>query len=651
MKLKSAHYLVSSASNEGDGAEHFTAYTTSSKGLVVTETHRLLSSEEITKISYDQGSNSYHSGLALERASEEQVRKSKWSGSDQFVTMMKCGKRHILTDKCLFEDSVDPVGCTQITPYTSIDIGDHLLIREEFGSFHSAIVHSCIDDHNIVTIPNIHKKGLMGKVNLLRYNEVYRVNYTTSLPPQAVLRRACSVEGEGILKRERGGGESTQFITWAKIGRELSLNPDKLIQKRQVALLRPQAYEKVLSMDEIDVGDHLFIPNPAYRWHFLVSEKIFQSGSMKKSTKFKVIYLLRGSIKETEEVVDPTKDSVFKILYTEELSSSLAIRRARTLVGKVNVSPTARMWFVRWAKTGSEEGLEVDFLARKSLPVAKSRLSCFTQLDPGDYLVMDTGKMIPRHHYIVVRVLSPTECDVVGMWKGKLTESRVRLEEGVCHKLVYEEGTCLSSSECVRRARDVVGSPFALKYMRRKLVNLLKTTDATDVDVESLPEERLLLQRELVESAANLAPGDHLEVVAKALHKIVFKNMIVVDVISDTNVWVIQADKKNLVEVEFSLVNQTEQGEGGEGGGVTSGELKEVYRVKYTERISVKHGLDMLRRAMSERRVSDVITWCTFSSNPNVHDFKSVIFTFCLSSFASIMLLSMHCLSWLICVM
>ncbi len=609
--IKSTHYLIDAIhGDESDGNNYFTAYTISGKGFVVKG--HTIPNGDLVKITYDQQSNSYHPGKARKQAEEELAKRSKWTSSDQFVTMMKCGKKHILTERCVFRESVDPVGCTQVTPHTSVDIGDHLLVRGTFGGFHSVLVHSCVDDHTVVSVPSVHKKDFMGKLNLLNYNEVYRVNYLQSLPADEILKRACSPEGEEVLK-QGGGGESTCFVTWAKVGKELSLNLSKLIEKKQVGLVRPQRYEKIISIDDVVIGDHLFIPNPAYRWHFLVSEKIQLCEA--SAPVFKVIYLLRGSIKETEEALNPVKDNIFRIVYNEEFPASAAIHRARGAVGKINLSPTARMWFVRWAKTGSEEGLEVDFLARRSLPVVKCRLACFTQLDPGDYLVVDKGKFIPRHHYIVVRVLSPTECVVVGTWKGKMVETRVRLEEGVCHKLVYEEGTCLSASESVQRACDVVGSPFALKYMRRRLINLIKTTDSTEVDVENLPEERLMLRRERVESALDLAPGDHLEVPIKVLQKISYHNMIVTEISGEFTVRVLQASKKSIVESDFCLIKQTGEDEDERGGGegvATLGDLKEVYRVKYLEKINVRHGLDMLRRAMSEGRVRDALVCYNF---------------------------------------
>lgn len=580
---KSQHFLVNSVSED---AGFFSAYTISSKGFVMNEDIKLTPSDVFTRVNYDQQSNFYHPGKAVERAIEELGKKSKWSNSDHFVSMMKCGKKHVITERCLFEDMVEPIGCTPVTPHTAVDVGDHLLVRGTFGEYHSVLVYGCVDGHTIVSMPNIHRKGLMGKLNLFDYNEIYRVNYPQSLPVEEILKRSCSAEGEQML-RDGGGGHSTRFVSWAKVGREISLCPAKLVQRQQIAQIRPQVYEKVISVDNIMVGDHLFIPNPAYRWHFLVSEKIKAGTGV--MTLFKVIFLLRGTIKESQEVLDPCSDDIFKVVYPEEFSPSLAVKRARSLVGKVNFSPMARMWFVRWAKTGSEEGLEIDFLKRRSLPVSKSRIVCFTQLDPGDYLVVDKGRFSPRHHYLVVKVESPNECLVIGTWNGKVTETRVHLDEGVPHKIVYEEGTCLSAMESIRRAHDAVGTPFTLKHTRRKFVNLVKTTDATDVDVENLPEDRLLLRRERVESTtivADVKPGDHLEVPVKFLQKVTYRNLIITDIISKTKVRVVCVNPKRgehgIVEMDFDLVEE-------------EGEDVEVYRVKYVERVSVREGLEMLR--------------------------------------------------------
>ena len=45
------------------------------------------------------------------------------------------------------------------------------------------------------------------------------------------------------------------------------------------------------------------------------------------------------------------------------------------------------MWFVYWAKTGSNEGIEVGFLLNCTSPLSKSQIQSFAQLNPGDAIV------------------------------------------------------------------------------------------------------------------------------------------------------------------------------------------------------------------------------------------------------------------------
>ena len=187
-----------------------------------------------------------------------------------------------------------------------------------------------------------------------------------------------------------------------------------------------------------------------------MTEKV-ESGPQRE-VLFNTIYALRGTVKETLEKVDAIEDDVFRVVYPEEFPQSLAIKRARSLLGKVNLSPTARMWFVRWAKTGSDEGLEIDFLKRKSTPVTKSRLSCFSQLNPGDYLVEDKGRFYVRRHFIVTSIESAHACTVIGAWKGRVQETRLSLDGSMYHRINYEDSMCLSSTEAIHRARGFVAS-------------------------------------------------------------------------------------------------------------------------------------------------------------------------------------------------
>lgn len=531
-------------------------------------------SPEAIKIEYDQQNYSYDPQKAIDTASKELEEKTKWDSSDHFVSMLKCGKRHVITEKCVFVGKLEPESCTAVSPHVSVDVGDHLIVRSTFGEYHSVLVYNCINEHTIISMPSVHKKGLMGRLNLNDYNEIYRINYPQSLPVEEVLRRCSSSESKAVLTER--GSQTTDFVTWAKIGREVSLNISKLIDRQQIAQIRPLEYEKLLSVDEIRLGDHLFVPNLAYRWHFLVSG---QPGS--HTSTFSVVYCLRGSVKESEEEVDPSRDDVFRVIYPEEYPSSLAIKRARSLIGKVNVSPTARMWFVRWAKTGSDEGLEIDFLKRKSVPVAKSRIMCFNQLSVGDYLVQDKGKFKPRHHYLVISVESAAACIVIETWNRRVQKSRLVLDESVYHRIIYEEGVCVTTAQSVKKAEDAIGS-FVVS--RRKFVNYLKTTDAVDVDVEHLLEYRLLLQRLKVESTRDVMPGDHIEVPTKTFQKISYRNLIVTDILNDREVRVLcTVGKQTVGEVDFDITSEAE-----------------VYLIKYLERIDAEEGMEMLRKKMEE---------------------------------------------------
>ena len=583
MICSSQHYLVDSVDADSNT---FTAYT--ARGGRATREEKPWSQNDIMlRVDYDQHSNFYHPGKALDEAKRVVETKTKWDSSDKFVSAMKCGKAHAITSRCLLNGNLEPVGCTCVTPRVAVDVGDHLVVRSTFDEFHSVLVYNCLNERTIVSMPSLHRKAPMGKLNLADYNEIYRINYPQSLPVGEILRRCCSPEAEQMLQQEAGADPSC-FVSWAKVGKKQSINVSKLIGTQQLALIRPSEYEKILSLDEIRVGDHLFVPNLAYRWHFLVMEAI-ESGP-EKERLYNVIYLLRGSVKESAERIDPMEDDVFRVVYPEEYPPSLAIQRARSLLGKVNLSPTARMWFVRWAKTGSEEGLEIDFLKRRSMPVSKSRVVCFSQLNPGDYLVEDKGRFYVRRHYIVTNVESANSCVVIGAWKGRVQESRLLLDEGVTiyHRIVYEEGTCFNTSEAIRRAREAISVPFRPKLFRRKFVNYVKTTDSVEVDVENLPEDRFLLLREKVESRRDLRPGDHIEQPVNGLQKVSYRDMIVTTPLEDQKVMVLcvttQDGKQKLAEEELDLT------------AVTS----ELFLMKYLERVDAGEGVEALRRIMKE---------------------------------------------------
>ena len=542
--------------------------------------------EKIFRINYDQQSNFYHSGRALESAQQALEEKTKWRDASEFVTKVKCGKSYSIDERCLMFEGDESVSCTKITPHTSIDQGDHLMVKDTFDQMLSLLVHSCLDENVIVTIPNINGKGSVGELDVTHYTEVYRVNYKRCLPIDEVLRRACSPEGEELLRSCKG--DTSVFVAWAKIGKQVSLNPSKVIVHQQIAQVRPTHYEKLLSVEEIQRGDHLFVPNLAYRWHFLVTER---GVDPQDPMAFRTIYCLRGAIQETIENLDPDENEIYRVNYPEEFPTDISIARARSFLGSRKFSPLARLWFVRWAKTGSEEGMEIDFLTNNSMPVTKSSIRCFAQLDRGDYLIKQGNLLALRHHYIVISVESPSVCTVIGAWKGKVEETVLTLDNSTYYLLNYNEGVCIPPEESIRRAQEAIGQRFTPKHMRRKFVNYMKTTVASEVDVDHLLDECLLLKREKVESVLELYPGDHIECpTLNALKQITFHDMIVVNPIDSKSCQVIHKvptkgafKGPRLVQEDVDLFSFG----------------CEVFRIVYPEQIDTQEGLGDLQSAVT----------------------------------------------------
>ena len=583
--LASQHCLVQSVNLD---ASTLSVYSCEKGSVVLGEktwNPKQAEPEKLYRITYDQQSNFYHSGRALESAQRALEEKTRWKNGSQFVTTVKCGKGYLIDDRCLMHEDDEPDSCTAITPHTAIDQGDHLIVKDTFNQMHSLLVHSCLDENIIVTIPDINGKGSVGQLDVTHYSEIYRVNYRRCLPIDEVLRRACSPEGEELLHSCKG--DASIFISWAKIGKQVSVNASKVIARQQIEQIRPTHYEKILSVEEIQRGDHLFVPNLAYRWHFIVTER---GVDPQDPLAFKTIYCLRGAIQETIENLDPDENEVYRVIYPEEYPTEVTISRARSRLGSHKFSPLARLWFVRWAKAGSEEGLEIDFLSNNSMPVSKSSIHCFTQLNRGDYLVKQ-GKLAVRHHYIVVSIESPSVCTVIGTWNGKVEETTIALDNSTYYLLNYNEGVCIPADESIRRAQEAVGRRFLPKYQRRKFVNYMKTTVAEEVDIEHLLDECLLLKREKIESALELYPGDHIEYsTLNALKQVTFHDMIVISPVDDKSCQVIHKVPTKGAFKGPQLVEETVDI-------FTFG--SDIFRIVYPEQIDTAEGIGDLQSAIS----------------------------------------------------
>ena len=554
---------------------------------------------QIHRIDYDSKSRLYGIDQTLRFAEEEsQKKETKWERSDIFVTMAKCGAGFIIDDRCIMPDVID-IHCTDTVGTTSVDNGDHLLIKDEkTGRFCSILVYKFYHQTKIEIIPSItHQSFEREMIDLTKYTEKYRVNYSYSLPSVEVKLRAESQVGQDLL--QQCPKDSSGFISWAKTGKERELSAEVLLQNsKRICVIRPISYDKILFPDEIQVGDHLFWDKDkvkSYRKHIMVTK----CGVEEDPTKFMMIYCSKTRFKEKVKIFTKSMgEDTYRVNYPEALPTDLALKRARSQLGEHNFKPLARMWFVRWAKTGSDEGIEVSFLKNNTRPVTKSRISCFTQLNPGDYIVAEP-KMNFYHHYIVLSIESPTQCTVVESWH-KTVQRKVLNFEKISdpsqrpwyYRVNYEKGVCISPEDSIKEAMDLINTvhlhPLS-NCLRESFVHYLKTCEAVEIDTDELLDDRILLQRERITSAMELKRGDHIERPLALAPSHAQHHMLVVDPIDDEHCEVIHFKvhrntnkvlKFKKGDVVCEIVNIFDQGQ--------------VSRIRYPERINPLEGMKTL---------------------------------------------------------
>ena len=516
--IESEHFLVKSLNVEEKTLE---IYSIAKKTVVKSQKYITICTKKydtlsgVHRIEYDARSRVFDPRQTLKIAEDERLRDTEWQRSDLFVTTVKCGAGFIIDDRCIMPKEIQ-VHCTDIAGNTSVDNGDHLLIRdEETGELCSVLVYRFYHQTKIEVLPSLSQTYERQIIDLTQYEEKYRVNYTHSLPSTEVNMRAVSQTGQELLSQ--CSDDCFTYIHWAKTGRESRVSPEKLVQDpRRLALIRPTTYGKIFSPDEIQVGDHLFWDKDklkSHRKHVLVTER-------NVGGEFTVIYYSKTKFKEKQKNFGEMGLDTYRINYPEALPADVAIKRARSKKGDTDFKPLGRLWFVRWAKTGSQEGLEVGFLKNNTKPVTKSRISCFSQLNPGDYLVKEP-KLNFYHHYIVLSVESPSQCTAVESWQNNVR--RVMLtwqnfsdtnQHPWYYRVNYEKGICVPPEESIFNAQNLINTlhlhPFS-KCLRENFVHHLKTGEAAVIDTDELLDDRILLQRERVTSAMELKRGDHIE--------------------------------------------------------------------------------------------------------------------------------------------
>ena len=562
------HFLVATT----DTARHtFTGYTCKS-GKVEKETCTF-NAKSTFLIDYEESLSSME---AIANA-EQELEQGEWSDGDKFVTKMKTGKQYSFNDECLFKEKIE-FSCTEIVPGIAVDEGDHLVVKDKYGNDQSVLVLKHVGGRTFIITPDLNSEEQYGNLVIEEDTEVYRINYQQSLPVVEVFQRAMSDKGFEVLRECKN--ETSKFVSWAKTGRKEVVYVTKL--KSQIAQLRPFQREKILSVNQIKVGDHLIqscgIPKlHTHWWHFMVTEVRHPSDPF----KFKIIYCNNSRISETEETLDPSKDDIYRIIYPESLPVATAIERAWSKLGTYDFSPLGRMWFVRWAKTGSDDGIEVDFLLNNAMPASKSRICTFAQLNPGDYLVEEEDKATPWHHYIVTEVTSHSSCSVIESWNWKVKDRKLTFnKESKYYRLNYNDGACISSQKAIADARQLLGEYFFTQNKRQNLVNSLKTGNAVDIKIDNLQDDRTLLHRERVKSASDLRPGDHIERSTPFISAMYHHMMVTEQPHHDRKCRVIHLTSDVIEEEEVDIFKEGDN----------------VFLIKYPERYEPEQGIEYLRR-------------------------------------------------------
>lgn len=611
----SNHYLVDSVVT-ADGI--LFAFSISSQNTIIrqriSDIREKISKGTMYVINYDLSSSVSDVDVMFERVKREIDIGTKWQCSDHFVTMMKCGTGYSIDDRCYISQEVTMKSTTQLTSHSSVDIGDHILVKHS-ERFHSVLLCSFVEDRKAVIIPPInpsqHKESEI--IDLNTHGEIYRVNYSHELPSEEVIRRGQSSAGKAILEDpELAPNNTDHFVTWAKTGKKMPVPAETLIEEKQIEISHPLAYKKILSTKEFHVGQHIFLRWQClkpYREHLLVTEC---NVDPENPTKCRVISCIRTGIKEEVRELNPSfvGSDIYQVIYQDELPPDTAVERARSLEGKHKFRLDARMWFVPWAKTGSDDGIEVDFLRNLTMPASKSRIVCFTQLNPGDYLVEESNPYIGRyHHYLVESVQSPEKCTVFESWNGSVVRKELVLQNASpsiedhhpwFYRINYEAGICIQPELSIKKARNLLSGlnwPFFLtsEYARRSCIHFLKTTESVDIHIGKLVDDRILLKREIVTSAFELKRGDHIERPMSFASSFAQHHMLVLEAVDQSHCKVIHYKvnatpiktaqmKKGKVAVE--IINIFEE--------------KVCYRVCYPERIDPMIGMNKLMQLCGE---------------------------------------------------
>lgn len=376
--VDSQHYLVDWVADDNT----FSAYFVNKASEVDWREDILLNpSADVIYCSAHASDDVADYAIAVEKAREELEMKSKWESSDHFVTAMKCGREHSVGKEYIVDRMVKIVGCTRITPKVTIGEGDHLIFNDFKNSSHSVLVTKCLDCTQVTVIPSVHQVDVL---DLTMYPEVFRVEYSDSLPAERAISRANSRCGLQLLQK-CSQADHSMFVSWSKTGKELSLPP---------AIFEPKvSYESLQATDAVQVGDHIVELIESNHRHFIVTQK-------SEMSMFSIVFCQTGGL-VCEETVNLKYKELYRVLYVQEcLPNNEAVDRVRSQVGQSKHSCWDQVLFITQAKL-DENGHDV-------VVTNCSQITGKEQISKGDHLILKTSQK-SVHSVLVVEFLDNTK--------------------------------------------------------------------------------------------------------------------------------------------------------------------------------------------------------------------------------------------------
>jgi hypothetical protein len=343
--LDSQHYLIDRVAEESNT---FSAYFVSEGRVDWQELTLDPSGKMPFLIHCSMHPNATDRQASVNLAANELKCQTKWESSDVFVTTMKCGRQHSINSEYMIDYNVTLTGCTHITPKEKIAEGDHLVFMDLKNTFHSVLVVKCFSHTQVSIKPALEEGEVM---DLTTYPEVYRVDYSSCLPPEQTLIRSNS--------QNLSQNEHSHLASWAKTGKELSLSPPK-----------PKFTTESLQgkIDQIQVGDHIIeYTTESNRRHFMVTNK-------SSSSEFTLIFCQTGGFVR-EEMMDLSDKELYRIKYPQKCPSINiyeAIARAQSQLGQRKYSPWDQMLFIINAKLGIDGHENVYVLHCKQLALKEN---------------------------------------------------------------------------------------------------------------------------------------------------------------------------------------------------------------------------------------------------------------------------------------